>query len=90
MTSRYDEFLFTATTTAQEALAARSNRSYLIIQNNGDGPIRVGFSDALTSATGVLVAAGLAYAPYPPPNNGVWVIRDSTAGANVSLSLIDG
>lgn len=90
MTSRYDESLFTATVTAQEALAARNNRSYLIIQNNGGDHIRVGFSNALTSTTGVLVAAGLAYAPYPPPSNGVWVIRDSTAGADVSLSLIDG
>ncbi len=90
MTSRYDESLFTATSAGQEALAARNNRSYLIIQNNGSDSIRVGFSDALTDTTGVLVAAGLAYAPYPPPSNAVWVIRDSTAGANVSLSIIDG
>ncbi len=89
MAHLFVESEFTTTTTAQAALGRNNNRAYLAIQNNGEHPIRIGFSDALTDSTGLLLNAGIAYCPYPCPLNAVYVIRDATATADVPLSIVE-
>jgi len=77
----------TATTTSTLALAADTQRKYLIIQNrgaSGSATVYVKFGSAHTGTEGIEIVPGGNYEPYWAPYNSVY-IESSTSTQQVQI-----
>lgn len=70
-------------TTAQELLPVNSYRTYLLIQNNGNGSIYINFTGTATVANGIKIDAEEAYEPAAVPSNAISIISDGSASVIV-------
>lgn len=66
---------------AAQVVAANTKRTYLILQNTSANPVRIGFTNAVTAATGFRLAQGERFVlegskDAPVPTDAVFAIRE--------------
>jgi hypothetical protein len=78
-TVNFDQDTFSVTTSAQQLLDYKNDRTYLLIQNNGAGTVYINFSGDATTENGIKIDAEEAYEPSAVPSNAISIIGDASA-----------